>query len=254
LATACVLSGPALGATCRGSGGGYSYAGFQGPKRVYGVAATISALAAPRVRAGHVAGWVGLGWSGGGPNGQDEWIQVGLTAEKGDSRDFLYVEVVKPGAAYRFDEVARVNPGDRHRIAVLEVRGRPGWWRVWIDRRPATEPIFLPQSHAAWEPVITSESWNGNVGACNPLAYRFERVQQAKWPGGGWTRVPVRYRFQDAGYRLVQLTRRSFLAAARSLLGQRHGKRFPLHRHRPQIRVRARSWRPLAAPLFGVFG
>ncbi len=253
LATACLLAGPAFGGTCRGSGGGYSYAGVQGPKRVYGVAATISSLAAPRVRAGHVAGWVGLGWAGGGPNGQDEWIQVGLTAEPRDEKDFLYVEVMKPGAPYRFDELQRVSPGERHRIAVLEIRGRPGWWRAWVDRRPVTEPIFLPQSHGAWEPVITSESWNGNVGACNALAYRFERVSQAMWPGGGWKRAPAAYRFQDSGYRVVELARSSFLAIAHSLLAPRHRTRLELRRHRSRLQARAGSWRRLAAPLFGVF-
>jgi hypothetical protein len=160
--------------------------------------------------------------------------------------------VVKPGAPYRFDQIARVGPGERHRLAVLELPGRRGWWRVWIDRKPITEPIFLPRSHRAWAPVITSESWNGNVGACNDLAYRFEGVNHATRPGGGWRRVPLGYRFQDAGYRLVRLARDSFLAAAQSLLAPSHGRRRRLRLHRAHALTRLHR-RALAAPPFGVF-
>ena len=54
--------------------GGYTYAGHQATYRGHGVRATISAIRAPNVVAGHVAGWVGVGGPGKGPNGEDSWL------------------------------------------------------------------------------------------------------------------------------------------------------------------------------------
>ena len=63
--------------------GGYAYAGHQSTRRGHGVRATLSTVRTPEVAAGHVAGWVGLGGPGQGPNGSDMWIQVGIASMHG---------------------------------------------------------------------------------------------------------------------------------------------------------------------------
>src|SRR6266536_6298283 len=51
------------------------------------------AAQAPKVRDGHIAGWVGVGGVGEGPDGTDAWIQVGLSAFRGDWTSRMYYEV-----------------------------------------------------------------------------------------------------------------------------------------------------------------
>ena len=40
--------------------------------------ATVTMTTGPRVAGGHVAAWVGVGGVGLGPNGTDQWLQVGF--------------------------------------------------------------------------------------------------------------------------------------------------------------------------------
>ena len=195
----------------------YSYAGLQGVQKSHGVRATLTPLTAPRVIAGHVAAWVGVGWAGAGPGGQDEWIQVGMASEQGYAAPRLYYEIVRPGAPYTYEELSEVAPGQSHRIAVLEMEKRSRWWRVWIDGKPVTAPVYLPKSHGAWEPVATAESWNGDVGACNQLSFRFKHVAWARHAGGWWHRLRGGYRFADPGYRIVRRAAATFLALSRAL-------------------------------------
>jgi len=37
--------------------------------------------------------------------------------------------------------------------------------------------------------VATAESWNGGVGACNRLQFRFEQVGWARKAGGWWQQL-----------------------------------------------------------------
>lgn len=203
---------PAQGAHRACGASTYSYAGLQGVQKSHGVAATLTPLSQPKVTAGHVAAWVGVGWAGGGPNGQDEWIQVGMTAETGYSTAKIYYEIVAPGAPYRYAEIADARVGQRHRLTVLEMEHRPNWWRAWVDGKPVTEPVYLPKSHGAWEPVATAESWNGDVHACNSLAYRFENVAWSTHAGGWWHWLRSAFKFADPGYRVVRPAARTFLA------------------------------------------
>src|SRR5262245_42545729 len=76
--------------------GGYTYAGHQATHRGHGVRATISAIRAPQVAAGHVAGWVGVGGPGEGANGENLWLQAGLGAVPGMGT-CVYAEVVLAG-------------------------------------------------------------------------------------------------------------------------------------------------------------
>jgi hypothetical protein len=207
--TALVTAGPAAACAI----GDYAYAGVEAKSRAHGVAATISTASAPRVEAGHVAGWVGVGGYGFGPRGTDAWLQVGLAAFE-DLETKLYYEVTQPGFSPTYYQLAAVVPGERHRVAVLETSKR-SWWRVWVDGRAATDPIFLAGSHGAWEPTVTGESWDGGTSACNSFNYRFERVAIATRPGGGWRKLSSFRVLQDKGMRLTR-SAAGFLATTKT--------------------------------------
>jgi hypothetical protein len=212
-ALAATAAAPAAQAGCGTNG--YAYAGLQSLHRGHGIRATLTARRAPNVRSGHVGAWVGVGGVGLGPNGADEWLQVGLSAfAEGPSR--LYFEVTRPGASPRYAELASaVEPGRAVDVAVLEMSARPEWWRVWVDGKPATEPIHLPGSSGRWRPMAVAESWDGGRGVCNGFDYAFERVRVARARGGSWKPFASGYRWQDGAYRVVQQARASFLALGR---------------------------------------
>jgi hypothetical protein len=185
--------------------GGYTYAGHQATTTGHGVRATISAVRAPEVAGGHVAGWVGLGGPGQGPNGTDMWIQAGLAAVE-DLGTFVYAEVARPGRAPQFIPIENDVPmGAVRRIAVLEMSRRPEHWRVWVDGKPVTKPIYLRGSAERWAPIATAESWNGGQVACNRFAFRFERVSVSHGRGGSWFAFRPGEHFRDGDYRLRQL-------------------------------------------------
>ena len=196
--------------------GGYSYAGMSSPSHAYGIAATITPLTAPDVLSGHVAGWIGVGGPGKGPGGTDEWLQVGFSAFAGSAGNSLYYEVATPHGTARYHQLAAGLPNGRTaRVAVVELRGRPGVWRVWVNGRPASRPVDLPGSHGRFAPVATAESWDGNTGgACNGFLYRFHGVAIAQRPGGGWAPLRSSDRISSASTRLhLGRTSSSFLAA-----------------------------------------
>jgi len=206
---------PSPAASRCSSGDGYTYAGLESASRANGIAATISSVSLPRVEGGHAAAWIGVGGSGAGPNGADEWLQVGLSAFPGSS-SALYYELKLPGRAARYVEIRRnVAPRERHRLAVLELASRPGWWQVLVDGRRVAAPARLPGSHGAWEPIAVAESWDGGVGACNSYAYSFEGIALATAPGD-WHPITESYVLQDPGYRIVRRGGMSFLATSRS--------------------------------------
>ena len=191
----------------------YTYAGFAAAGRAHGVSAAITPLTPPEVANGHVAAWVGVGGPGAGPGGEDEWLQAGGSGFSDHSA--LYYEVARPGRAPEYFELrANLAPGERHRVTVLEMHRRHSWWRVFVDRRPVTAPIFLPRSHGRWAPIATAESWNGGAAVCNSFAYRFGRIRSAGSAGGGWVRFKSGYRFQDRGYELLRYGRATFVARA----------------------------------------
>jgi hypothetical protein len=192
---------------------GYSYAGFQAVGAARGVRAQVVALGNPVVANGHVAAWIGVGGPGQGAGGKDAWIQVGLSAfHETESR--LYFETNRPGVGPRYTEVrSRVAPGSRHRMGIVEMRWRPSWWRVWVDGRPVSEPVYLPGSHARWQPIATAETWDGGRRVCNLFAYRFDRLAVVAPRSADWRRFASGHRFQDPGYRVLP-SRTGFLARA----------------------------------------
>jgi hypothetical protein len=184
---------------------GYAYAGHQSATAARGVRATITTLADPAVREGHVAGWIGVGGPGAGPAGEDLWLQAGIASLPG-AAPLLYVEVAPTGRKPLFRAIrSGVRPGERHRLAVVELAGRRDWWRVWVDGRPVTKPIELPGSSKRWKPIATAESWSGGAPACNGFGFRFEGVSVARRPGAAWQRFVPGYRFQDQSLSLREL-------------------------------------------------
>lgn len=211
LAAACSFSAPTPAASniCRST---YSYAGITAPVRANGIRAALAAVSVPNVVEGHVAGWIGVGGPGLGPGGSDEWIQIGLSAFPG-SGSIMYYEVKQPRTDAKYVELrSHIAPGERHRLAVLEVHGRPDVWRVWVDGAPVSGPYYLPRSHSAWLPQATAESWNGGSAVCNHYRYAFDRVSVATAVGGGWSPLRRSTAYSDAGYELRWRATASFVA------------------------------------------
>jgi hypothetical protein len=203
-AVAAVSLGGAARALACGNDAGYSYAGVGAPMHAYGVSALITPLNAFDVISGHVAGWVGVGGPGEGPNGTNEWIQVGYSGFPSITGSDIYYEVAKPGRLPRYYPVAAGLPvGTLSKVTVLEIHGRPNWWRVWVNHKPVSPAIYLPASHGRWSPVATAESWDGGTGgACNTFLYRFRHVSVAHAPGGGWHQLTGGYPIRSAVTRL----------------------------------------------------
>ena len=95
---------------------------------------------------------------------------------------------------------------------MLEQHGRAGWWRVWLDGRAASKPIYLPGSHGRWTPMATAESWTPGRATCNAYSFRFRRVSIAPTAGSRWQRLRDHYTFSDAGYRVVRRSDAAFVA------------------------------------------
>ena len=222
LCLAFLAASPAQGGSSKAAGCGvseFSYAGLQADRKAHGVAAPLAPIKAPVVSDGHVGGWVGVGGTNAGPGGVAEWIQVGLAAFSGaeSQTSKMYYEVTVAGSTPRYVELdPSVNPGDAHRVSVLEMSHRKSWLRVWVDRRPVSPPIHLPGSHGAWYPQAVAENWNGGTGACNAYAYRFTDITLAHASGGKWQPLEGSLLFEDAGYKVVKTssTPRSFVATS----------------------------------------
>jgi hypothetical protein len=207
VATVVAASAPAAFACARG----YSYAGVYAPRKASGVAATLSALTQPRVASGHVAAWVGVGGPGLGPNRTDEWLQVGIAAFPGSSENHLYYELAQPGGKPQYRELGPIAPGERVRVAVLELPFVRDLWIV-LSNKGVAGPFYLPGSHLAWAPIATSESWNAG-GMCNRYAYRFQGVQ-LEHRDRNWRPLRHGLKLQDPGLRLHRTPTSTFSVSA----------------------------------------
>ena len=211
VATVALTVGATRAFAC-GNSSGYSYAGLAAPTHAYGISALITPLDAFNILNGHVAGWVGVGGPGQGPGGTNEWLQIGLSGFPGVNGSDIYYEVTQPGRYPTYHQVdADLPVGTPVKVSVLEMHNRPDWWRVWVNHKPASAPIRLPESHARWSPIATAESWDGGTGgACNAFLYRFRHVSVAHVAGGGWHPLNRGYQISSA----VTRVRRSHGAAA----------------------------------------
>jgi hypothetical protein len=211
---ACFGAGAHAALAC--AGGPYAYAGVAGDPRVAGVGASITpTVGGFDIRAGHVAAWVGVGGQGEGPNGTDEWIQVGFSAFPDWLGNDLYFEVARPGAPPLYSRIRTgLVSGKPARVSVLEMRGSRDWWRVWVNGAPASHPIHLPGSHRRWRPVVTAESWDAGRAVCNDFGYRFERIRVALEPGGAWTPLTSAQSITNTATLLRRRSADAFVAAA----------------------------------------
>ena len=213
---AVALGAGAARALACGNSTGYSYAGVGAATHAYGISALITPLDAFDVLNGHVAGWVGVGGPGEGPGGTNEWIQVGYAGFPSITGSDIYYEVAQPGRFPTYHQVTAGLPvGTLSKVTVLEMHNRPNWWRVWLNHKPVSPPIRLPESHYRWSPIATAESWDGgNGGTCNTFLYRFRHVVIAHAPGGGWHQLTGGFPIRSATTR-IQRARGSagFLAA-----------------------------------------
>lgn len=216
LAAAAFTAAPAALA-CNSSG--YTYAGLASSQKAHGVGARLTAIGGAHVSNGHVAGWVGVGGPGEGPNGKDEWIQVGFSGFEGSPNSDLYYEVTRVGSAPRYFEVETgLRPGTSRRLAVLEVADQPNAWRVWIDGKPVSQAIYLPSSHGTWRGIATAESWTTNKKvACNAFGYRFDDVRIAQQAGGAWRSLSNALPIRTGVNRLLRPSAASFEAISGQL-------------------------------------
>ena len=195
--------------------GGYAYAGMQASRGSFGVSATLTAVTQPLVERGHVAAWVGVGGRGQGPNRSNEWLQIGLNEIAGRTGT-LYYEVARSSGIHYVELKTQVPAGRRFEVAVLEMASQRSVWRIWVNGRAASRPIWLPESHGSLTPMAIAENLAGGVPSCNRFEYRFAHLALAGTPGGSWE--PFKRRnanlLQDPGSRMVPAGADGFLATA----------------------------------------
>jgi hypothetical protein len=188
-----------------------------GSKTGFGVSATITPLNVPRPTSGHVAAWVGVGGEGLGPNGTNEWLQAGISAEP-DNGLALYYELALPNTEPKYVMLkGHLDMSHSYRVAVTESPTRRGWWSVAVNGTRVTKPMYLAGSHGAWRPVATTESWNGGVGACNTFAFRFANLSAASQPSGGWSPMKATP-MHSPGFKIVRRDLMSFVASGGTAL------------------------------------
>jgi hypothetical protein len=192
---------------------GRSYAVVEDQRVSRGITATLASVVQPQIGDGLVAAWVGVGGPGQGRDGQDAWIQVGLSVFTGGVTT-LYFEVKRPSTGPEYTELQRdVTVDTRFRIGVREDRARPGWWRVWVNGSPVSAAVDLPGSSGRWRPTATTETWRDEPNECYRFAFRFERVAIATSRSYSMPLAPGE-RYRDPGYRLRFITRSTFLVSS----------------------------------------
>jgi hypothetical protein len=192
----------------------YAYAGAESARPAAGIAATLALVSAPKVKAGHVAAWVGVGGPGMGPHGADEWLQAGIAEVAGEA-PVLYYEVTRPGdSGAHFVTLGPVAVGERHRIAVVEQDAARESWRVSIDGVRIAGSFVLPGSDGAFAPIATAENWDGGVaGTCNGYDFSFAKLA-LKSRAGVWQPFDLTRILRDPAYELT-LRIGGFSAASR---------------------------------------
>jgi hypothetical protein len=190
----------------------YDYTGVQNAAPSSGIRAYLTTTTTPDVKAGHVAGWVGVGGPGLGPNGTDEWLQTGYSGfDTGEAQ--VYYEVALPNEPPAYHTVvATLSPSAKNLVTVLEVAGRQGSWQVFMNNKPVSPVITLPKSHGEFEPQALGETWNGGTTDCNVWGYGFGDVQVAAKPGGSWAPGKAGYRWENTQQQSVKTSSDSFTA------------------------------------------
>lgn len=201
---ACVAVSPAQAeSSCAGTA---PLAGVVGDRGAAGAGATLSIVSAPQDTSS-VAAWVGI--APGLRSSQRVWLRVGMRAgASGAVR--IYTEVKRSGRApHRRTLRLAVAAGERHRLAVRRVPGRPGWWRAFVDGRAVSRPISFSRQKAFWRPIAAVD---GNACARFELALGELRklADNGRWVAlrGAVTSSPAAAVVTDQG-RLLVLDRRT---------------------------------------------
>jgi hypothetical protein len=207
------LAGSTEGHASRASGScktEYDYAGVQDAAVRSGIRAKLSTIKKPQVKRGHVGGWVGVGGPGLGPNKTDEWMQIGYSAfDTGEAQ--VYYEVALPDKPPKYHTVVeKLSPSATNRLSVLEVGGKNGSWRAWLNDEAVSPVTSLPQSHGKFVPQAIGETWNGGSTKCNVWGYGFGDVQVSAAPGGSWKTGKAGYKWENAQQTLDKTSSDSF--------------------------------------------
>ena len=206
----------------------YAYAGAQDAMQRSGIRANLSTSSPPAVKVGHVAGWVGVGGPGLGPGGSDEWLQAGYSALEGGTAE-IYYELALPDKPAEYHTIKdRLSSSEKHLVSVLEVKGKNGSWKVWLDDKAVTQAISLPKSHGRFVPQAIAETWNAGTTKCNHYAYRFDKIQIAKAPGGSWGAPKGGYVWKDAQNIAKKTSKNSFDARSTAALAATPSRQPPL--------------------------
>jgi hypothetical protein len=215
LAAACAYTASAAPASAATKSGcataGYSYGGVQtaGPRR--GISARITATRITGVTSGHVAGWVGVGGAGQGPNGADEWLQVGISSVPGGETE-IYYEVAQAGQRAVYTKIASIAAGESRVLGVYEIA--PTIWVATVDGVPAMQPVMLPGSHGTWHGMATAESYDGGYTACNTYGIQFADLRVADQTGL-WFPIKYPLPFSNGGHSLTTTAPSTFVVNRR---------------------------------------
>jgi hypothetical protein len=193
----------------RGCKVNYDYAGEQQSSAGSGIRVSLANMVTPDVGEGHVAGWVGVGGPGLGPNGTDEWVQVGYAGFPGGNTQ-LYYEVAQPNIAPKYHLVLpSVAPNAKNLMSVTEVKSDA--WQVSVNDKAVSPVIALPASSGKFPPQAIGETWNSGTTLCNVYSYGFGEVQVAAKPGGSWGAGKTGYRWHNKQQELVTISANSFV-------------------------------------------
>jgi hypothetical protein len=190
----------------------YDYTGVQNAGSSSGIRAYLTTVQEPDVKAGHVAGWVGVGGSGLGPHGTDEWVQVGYSAfPTGETQ--IYYEVALPNKAPTYHTVvASLSPDAKNLVSVVEVAQQQGAWQVSVNNKAVSPVIGLPDSHDRFSPQAIGETWNAGTTKCNIWGYGFGDVEVSAKPGSAWEPGKAAYHWQNAQQQSAKTASDSFTA------------------------------------------
>jgi hypothetical protein len=192
---------------------GYAYAGVRTAKAVRGIRAVVTPLEVPQTASGPVTASLAVGRAT--VAGKRGMLRAGLLAAPGE-QNRLYYEILT-AAGWQVYVGRYVEPGVHHRVAIVEMAGYPGKWRVWFDGRPATRGIRLTSGRFGRAAVAAADTALDGSGQCSDFRYRFARVAVLR--GGTWRQsVPTRV-IADPGFAVLRSDKRhSFVA---------HGKADP---------------------------
>jgi hypothetical protein len=205
-----------------------SYAGEMWQQSETGVSATITETQEPLVRDGHVAAWIGIGGSGSGPNGEDEWLQVGIAEGKVLTTEIAGADTTKvfvmaehqiyyevgTGQMPRYVPLGAVAIGQPVRFTLKEMKTAPNYWKIFVDGKQKGPALLLRGSHGdnAFSPTVLTESWGGMSEQCNDFNFEFSDITLTG-PDSKRMYNPSGVRlYRDPGYRLSNFAVRHFTA------------------------------------------